>query len=227
MANDKQDQLRELGIQRASATPPDGYLNLSDVAGGRFECEHVSPYTKCAANLDASVFVLLQDWCSEGGLSRLGEEKLALLDRYGRLPNLQANLNLDTLLRNCLNLTVEQTFATNLFPFIKQKGMSTRIPQKLLCKCALEFAVPQIQIVRPKLVIALGEQTYNAMRMAWFGKKRVQLGEAIESPLELGSTMVYAQAHTGYWGQLNRNKVANGQVDADWKRMAEDLNKAA
>ncbi len=32
-----------------------------------------------------------------------------------------------------------------------------------------------------------------------------------------------SQAHTGHWGQINRNRGSVGQVSKDWQKMRTDL----
>jgi restriction system protein len=46
------------------------YKGIGDreYADGSYECDYVSPYTKTAGNVDAEVFVMLQDWSPDEGL---------------------------------------------------------------------------------------------------------------------------------------------------------------
>ncbi len=65
---DKQARLLELATTRMGTRWP-GYKPIADYHGGTYECDFVSPFTKAAGNTDAKVFVLLQDWSSDGSTS--------------------------------------------------------------------------------------------------------------------------------------------------------------
>ena len=65
---DKRARLLELARERQADRWP-GYAAIGDYHEGRYECDFVSPYTRSAANVDAQVMVLLQDWASDASLS--------------------------------------------------------------------------------------------------------------------------------------------------------------
>ena len=91
----------------------------------------------------------------EGANSHLGHD-----------PNLLTNRRLVGWLRAYFGLELEETYGTNLFPFIKPGGMSAPIAPSLLKKAAARFALPQIKIVNPRVVICFGLATYNAIAAA-------------------------------------------------------------
>lgn len=86
----KAEALRRLTRQRQSERWP-GYNTIGDYHDGVYECDHVSPYTRSAGNLDAEVFILLQGWVSHDFLAGPVDEKLI---RFGRKPSLPTNRNL-------------------------------------------------------------------------------------------------------------------------------------
>lgn len=187
-----------------------GYKNLPAL----YECDFVSPYTKSAGNTSAKIFVMLQDWASEDALSGKPDPQTLAL---GYTPQLATNKNLQALLRTHFGVSISQIYATNLFPFIKPGGMSSRIHNLALRRAAKEFALPQIDIVGPRLVIALGLTCFNTIRDA-IGKQRVYpLSAASEEPVDHLVSRIWCQAHTG-WGARHRGSGA--AVNRDWKRMA-------
>lgn len=212
----KQEQLAKLVEGRRQ--PFKQYKRLADYPG--FECDFVSPYSKGAHNLDADVMILLQDWSSHDALKRSkGPSEL------GRDPNLPTNKNLDKLLQQSFGMRLAETYATNLFPYIKLGGLSARIPFKDLVYAAETFALPQIRIVAPKLVICFGKNTFNALRVAEQHARCRDMADAIESPfdIDLGAgrkTAVWAQAHPGVLGQNNRNRLHPGRTLQDWESMS-------
>ena len=219
---DKQRKLHELALKRKAARWL-GYHQLGDFHNGAYECEYVSPYTKSAGNYDAEVFILLQDWASADGLMDSFDDESA---RLGYSPGLPTNRNLIDLLNRFFGLTLADTYGTNLFPFIKPGGMSASIPLRDLTKAAQEFALPQISIVKPRLVVCLGLQTFCAMQRATDRRPSANLAEAITNPFVFESATIWCQAHTGGMGKANRNRGGVDRVSADWAAMSRSMNGA-
>ncbi|MEQ8992758.1 MAG: hypothetical protein RLO46_13140 [Pseudomonadales bacterium] len=212
----KADALRHLVRQRQSDRWP-GYNTIADYHDGVYECDYVSPYTRSAGNLHAEVFILLQDWVSHDFLVGPVDEDLI---RYGRKPSLPTNRNLDRLLDTHLGLKIGQTYATNLFPFIKPGGLTATIPVKDLVLAAEKYALPQIDIVRPRAVIALGLDVYHALARALGQRPASKLDLAIQTPMPHGRAQIWCQAHTGGLGQANRSRGGVDRVHADWAQLA-------
>ena len=219
---DKLTQLIKLGHKRQQERLP-GFFSIADYQDGAYECQWVSPYTKAAGNLNADVMVILQDWSSDEFLAR--GLKQMLID-YGIDHNLPTSRNLDSLLKKHLGISLAETFGTNLFPFIKPGNMSAQIPIKQLIRAAKCYALPQIIIIQPLLVICLGLSVYNAIARALNAPAAKNLSRAIEQPLHTHSamttaTLIYAQAHTGALGKMSRNRGGVDRVTKDWAAMAE------
>lgn len=179
---DKRAELLKLVEKRRRRDILPGYGRLVDYGNGAFDvnCDYVSPYSKRAHNYNADVMIMLQDWSSDDALQRSsGPSEL------GRDPKLPTNKTLDRLLSDTLGLRLEDTYATNLFPFIKSGGLSTRIPFADLVLAAKEFALLQIGIVAPKLVVCLGKNTFNAIRVAAGLTRCRNMAYAIGSPFEI------------------------------------------
>ena len=211
----KQTQLLALARKRKRARWP-GFGRVADYHGGVYDCNHVSPYTKSAANLDSKVFVLLQDWSSHAWLSRpLNPE----VQRLGYAPGLPTNRNLAALLKSHFRLSLADVYATNLFPFIKCGGLSGGISDEVLVRAAREYALPQIRIVQPALVICLGLATANAVRESCGQSRAENVAAAVSSPFEHAGVLYWAQAHPGHFGQISRNKSRPAQVRTDWQQM--------
>lgn len=188
--NAKADALRELALRRRN-TRWAGYNGIGDYHEGAHECDFVSPYSKTAHNFDASIFVLLQYWSSHNRLSGpINEESR----KTGRSPSLPTKKNLVRLLSDHFNTA--------------------------LVRAACEFAIPQIEIVNPSLVICLGISTFNALRHARDLAPLSNIENAPREPFKIGAkTVVWCQAHTGAPGQNNRNRGGVNRVADDWKRM--------
>jgi len=202
----------------------EGYKCIGDYHDGVYECDFVSPYTKSAGNVDADIMVLLQDWWSDAGMSGTIDEDSVKLG-YGR--SNRTDRNLIKLLDTTFGLTFRDIYATNLFPFIKLGAMNASIRQSDLIRAAREFALPQIRVVNPRLVICLGLVTFNAVRQARDLDPCRNIDGGIQSPFSIDRTRVWCQAHTGQQGQNMRNRGGVIRVPDDWRRMKLDMTTAA
>ena len=214
---DKNAQLRELGRIRQQTHWP-GYSGIGDYHNGAYECDWVSPYTRTAGNVDAAVMVLLQDWASHEWCGGAFDPETAKL---GYTPSEPTSRNLVRLLHDTFGLSLEEAYGTNLFPFVKSGGMSASIPMPDLVKAATDFALPQIAIVRPRLVICLGLVTFTAARLACGHSAPLNMATAIESPFQYEESLICCQSHTGHFGRINRNRGGIDRVSQDWVRMKE------
>ena len=219
----KAKRLRELAKKR-QRDRWDGFNCIGDYHAGAYECAHVSPYTISAKNYDADLFLLLQDWSSHSFLSKPVNRDV---QRLGHAPTLPTNCNLLALLRAHFDRELSSVYATNLFPFVKPAGLSAEIPRALLVKAAEEYALPQVAIVRPKIVVCLGLATFNALRSACglLGCESVAI--AVGSEFTWKGAQVWAQAHPGYFGQIGRNTGGVDRVRSDWQRMKAALDARA
>ncbi|MGF1688776.1 hypothetical protein L4C36_19170 [Photobacterium japonica] len=221
---DKRTRLAALTQRRRESTPDEAYA-IGDFYFGAYETEWVSPYTKSASNLHATVMVLLQDWASNDYLAQVFRPALASLGLDPKLPTSQ---HLNMLLRRHLGLALNDTYATNVYPFIKKGSLSAAMTWRGILEGARRYALPQIQIIAPKIVICLGLNVFNAISVANGGVRYKRLEAAITTPfclaLENGHCCyVFAQAHTGFHGQTSRNRITRQQVDLDWASMITHL----
>lgn len=212
----KQKDLYILAKLRQSKTYK-GYKSISDYANGLYECDYVSPYSKSAHNVDAEVFVILQDWSSDENMSGEVCKETNLL---GYTPSRGSNKNLIKLLKENLNLELKDTYATNLFPYIKMGKMSAKIKSTDMSKAAKEFTLPMIDIIKPKIAIALGMETFNALRKSCDLKPAKNMTEAVEFTFTFSDTTIFFQAHPSQQSQNTRTKVL---IAKDWCRMLDFL----
>jgi restriction system protein len=123
----------------------------------------VSPWTLSACNVDSDLMIIGQDWASEDVLLKDPDPKIR---QFGHDPSLATNRNLKRLLQEAFGRRFEDTFATNAFVFAKPGGMNSRLPVADLVLSATRFALKEVEIVRPRMVICLGIGTFNAIRAA-------------------------------------------------------------
>lgn len=216
---DKNEALCQLAKKRQHARW-NGYNNIGDYHDGAYDCDFVSPYTKSACNLDAEVMIILQDWRSH---EKFSDEIDINARDLGHTPSLSTNKKLKCLLFEHFGLQLHQTYATNLFPFIKMGSMSSNIPQVDLVRAAKEYALPQIEIVQPSVVICLGIKTFNAIRSVCGLRRTKNLTAGIAAPFTYDASQIWCQAHTSVLGQNNRNRGGVNRVQKDWDQMTEAI----
>ena len=209
----KLERLLALGQKRKEARF-EGYRCLGDVLGGAYECDFVSPFTKAAGNVDSKIFVLLQDWATEANLGSTVDEATR---RLGYTPGEPTTMRLRELLGIHFQQGLQDVYATNLFPFLRVR----QVHFADLVRAANAFVLPQIQIVQPRLVICLGLDTFNALRVACGLKRSKNLTIAAASSFTIDTVQIWSQAHPGYFGRMTRNKNKETQVEDDWNAMAE------
>lgn len=216
----KRASLLALARKRQTSCPAD-FKGIGDYHGGIYECDYVSPYTKSVGNVDAAIMVVLQDWSSDERMKGPVNEEVV---RLGHTPSLPTNVNLARLMKRAFRVELVTIYATNLFPFIKRGALNASIPRRELVRAATEFTIPEIRIVRPKLVICLGVSCFNAIRSAVQLPRCAKLETALVASFELGGARVWCQAHTGGLGTANRNRGGVDRVFQDWKEMASSVD---
>ena len=105
--------------------------------------------------------------------------------------------------------------------------MGTRIPTAYLTAAAIQFAIPQIEIVKPRLVICLGIDTFNALRRALKLPTVKNTMVGLTSQFSFAGAEVWLQAHTGALGKINRNRGGVDRVTGDWTKMAKQFRDSA
>jgi len=224
MMNDKERRLKVLAQKRRSEVPP-GYRCVNSFSNGKYDSDFVVPWTKSACNADADLMIIAQDWASKNKLERAFNQEMADL---GYDPRLETNKILFEYLKKYMNLEFGETYATNVFPFIKSGGMSAKIPRRVLIKAAADYALPQIAIVSPRMVVCLGIGTFDAIFAALAEKngqgktRRLSWGdyERAHSVTKHDQTEIYGVTHHGNHGKIKRKN----KIDAEWKKLARRLD---
>jgi restriction system protein len=207
--------LKLLADERKAEPATDRYENIGAYCKGAHDGhDFVSPVTKSACNVDARIFIMLQDWTStqdmEAPFDFASEEH-----RLGYKPNSKTFVILKRRLSDHFpGTTLADTYATNLFPFIKRGKPNASISSGALLGAAKKYALPQINIVQPIPVIAVGINTFWALAKT-LGQKRPAccLKDAIDHPVQCDGYQIRCQAHTA---SVRKTQRAN----AEWANMA-------
>ena len=170
--------------------------------------EHlVSPWSVASCNLDSDFMIVGQDWLSEDKLSTVNEEIL----NVGRDESLDTNKNLKKYL-NGLNLDIEDVFSTNLFPFVKPGNMSSSIPVADFDYAFENYLKPQIKIIRPKVIVALGASVFKQFFRASGDKSYRSFSEMIKiGHVDFLNSRVFPVYHPGKMGTNNAGSFEEAQ----------------
>jgi len=167
-----------------------------------------------AKNFNSELFIIAQDWASEDYLNRLRNKstsKILEVLKKGRDENLATNKNLDSILSK-FDIRFSETYATNLFPFIKPEGMSSKIPWNDFKLAGKKFLLPQIDIIEPKLIVCLGQNVYNFF-LELNGLKPSKFSKDILDLTYYRNIPIKAVYHTGSLGSKN----AKGKSLSYWE----------
>ncbi len=149
-------------------------------------------------------------------------------------PSNRTNLNLVTLLGSIgfpvtmpgERLGRGEAFFTNAILCLKQGGMQAPVRDEWFRNCGERCLRSQIELVRPKVVVGLGERAFNAV-LAAFGLPKERLRDAILSRgtcLPSGA-MAVAVYHCGA-RVINGARNLNRQRQ-DWQRVSASLGAPA
>lgn len=216
----KLKQIRLLSEQRrddsiAQINP--SYRQVGDFYDGVLDQSgYISPWTKSASNVNSPIMIVAQDWISSGALEKGLNQNLVTL---GYDPDLPTNKNLASLLKFHFGMVFQETYATNLFVFVKPGSMSANIPIKLLEYSSEKYTLPEIEIVDPKMVICLGSKTYQVISSSCKKKSTWLPFESKINAFWFKNICVVGVPHAGALGTANAGGKA--AVDAIWSEVVE------
>jgi restriction system protein len=191
----KREALLQLAKKR-KADRRDGYKCLSDIHDGYYECDFVSPWTTSAHNVNADLMILGKDWASTKILEE--QDRDPERRRTGQDENSKTNTNLRYYLGNYCRLEFSDTYATNVFPFIKCGSKAGRIRTPDMRYAADTYALPQIKIVSPLMAICLGPSVFRAVRRAALAEGGQEASEPVPHIVYRG-VKIHEAPHPSVW----------------------------
>jgi len=139
----------------------EGLVNPSVCAGGLFDSSDIGVWSSWQGDLNAFAIVVGQDWGNEAGFKRQSG-----LDKPSPTNTLLKDLLESAGLQISLPSGVphrDELFFTNAILCLKPDRDQKSPQSQWLANCSAHFLKPQIELVRPALVICLGECAYNAV----------------------------------------------------------------
>lgn len=208
-----------------------GFINQSQVAPIELDMgDHLEPWSKWQGKIPADILVVGQDWGSE--------------DYY--LKNNGKDDDVNPTCKNLISLFEEigikigtpgepkrdvNIHFTNIIPFLRtgkmQGSAEVKINNGVIKKCANEFLEPLIDIVKPKIIIALGAWPFlgvvSALKVDYDKKKKYR--ELVNaSPFYSGdSILIFPMFHCGTLS-INMNQPLAGQKK-DWSKIKQHIDR--
>lgn len=196
-----------------------GLTNPADVGGGRFDSGHIGAWSLWQGNLDASLMVVGQDWGDTTYFVRHGGHEgprnptnLALIELVGTagisIGNPGSVVGRDI------------AFFTNAILCLKgsDSGLQGKVQPSWFDNCS-QFLRRQIEIVRPAVVVGLGERAYRTILRSFemtCGPFRSEVEAPSGRVLPTGSR-AFAVYHCGARIQNTHRPMAAQRED--WKRL--------
>ena len=194
-------------------------LNPSEIEGGRYDDDHVELWARWMGNLNATILLVGKDFGGSEFFLRFGGQ----CD-----PNSVTNKNLIKLFA-CIGIdigspkkpnTEAPVFFTNAIVGIinsHSKGKN-RISSKSIMESAVEFLRSLIDIIGPKIIIAMGKEAYECVSITCGLPRFRSMAQSLNiSPLRAGdSRLLFPVFHCGGLGVANRSLTKQQE---DWKRI--------
>jgi uracil-DNA glycosylase family 4 len=249
----KQESYRRLIEARkgCSLCTLNGFKNQSQT---KFDFDEIGNWTSWSNNLDADIMIVGQDYADEYTFNRDSgkiETKVLTNDSLAKEYTTVTNYYLRELTKSIgydIGIPTEnikaKVFLTNSVLCIKsdptkERVMSKSIPQSVYKNCGSSFLKPTIDIVQPKVIIALGSTATNAIIRA-FSDKIEGSDELLRSnfttifkngalKIKDSNMVVVPVYHTGILGQNNRKKIDSSDknrfelMKEDWAKIKELL----
>jgi len=198
--------------------------------------KHINLWSYWQGSLDARIMVVGQDWgCPEESavLNNIIAINEGTESEYHIDPDSLTDKNL-TMLLDSIGISAVtrnlELFFTNYALGYRNKGLTGGFRSSWLRECD-PFFKRLVEIIEPEIIICLGRSVFVSVTRALGKRVKVRrYNDFIESesnPVSCDGILVFAEAHCGYFGTVNRARGSdrNGmelQLE-DWKRIKQAL----
>lgn len=196
-----------------------GLENPALCCGGRYDSDHIGPWSRWQANLDAKVMVIGQEW---GGVARF-------VRNQGRTQSTNpTNAAIIELLRS-IGIAIGTpeaedghagaVFFTNTALCLKQGSLQAAVEAEWFRNCGERFLKPLVELVQPEAIVCLGERAYRALEWLYDlphtpFRMAVEAAEGLTIP---GGPRVYGVYHCGR--RIQNTHRPFDQQKRDWGRI--------
>lgn len=222
IATTKQERYAALVRDRKRCRRCQGLRNPADADLVEFDSEEIGPWSRLHGDLNADLMIIGQDWgdvryyTANRGLDDFRNPTMRTLER------ILAGIGLDVSFAEYSSEN-RRVFLTNAVLCLKEGGLQSQVKREWFDNCGTYFLRGQIDLIAPKVAVALGQRAYEASLRA-FGLKFGRFRDAVED--ESGTalpngTQLLAVYHCGQ-RILNTHRPFE-QQQRDWQRVAKAL----
>lgn len=222
MSSPRQTTYASLVSARKECARCDGLTNPSRCADGLYDSEEIGPWTRWQGNLDADLMVVGQDWGDVGYFESHRGLDEAKNPTNRRLRELLARAGIEVA-EVGTGAGRGTVFLTNAVLCLKSGGLGGPVKPAWFAECGRRFLRPQIDLVRPRGVVTLGERAYRGICHA-FEMRPGSFRAAVESGGEaevLPGVRLFPVYHCSP-RVLAATRTWDKQL-ADWRRIGEAL----
>jgi uracil-DNA glycosylase len=226
MSTNKSERYRALVERRKACRLCEtcGLQNPGSPELNEWDSEHIGPWSRWLGDLGAKVVVVGQDW---GDVAGFRDEKG--LDSSTNPTNRRVRNFLDLV---GLPVPDAQLGSSNSGVFLtnaalclrKRAGLQGPVTAKWFENCGPAFLKPLLELVRPKVVVTLGERAYTAVLSSYHIPRQRKFRSAVEGPpiqLDDGCRLVPVyHCGTRIW---NTHRKEPEQM-RDWERVKQVLS---
>jgi DNA polymerase len=196
-------------------------VNAANLRDGEFDSDHIGPWTRWLGDLRARVLVVGQDWGAQRTLANQNGRDVATGYTNRMLRALLASVGIQVP-DVCVTSVPYGVFLTNAVLCFKDGGDQAPVRGEWFDTCGSRFLRPQIDLIRPRVVVGLGERAYRTILSAYGRRAPATWRTAVDGPgvpLD-GGPIAFAVYHCSKRGQMYRNRDAQLK---DWQRIAAAL----
>lgn len=194
--------------------------NPASIEDGKWDSDQIGPWSLWQANLNAEIVVVGQDWGDISYFTKYrGRDQPSGNPTNENLQKLLMKIGIE--IRKPRDQQDHVVFFTNLILCLKTGGLQGRVEDYWFNNCSRTFFIPLIEIIRPKVIIALGKKVSESILQLYgisYSKSAAFHKMLAQSPYRLtNSTSFFPLYHCGAGG-VNRNRSMTEQ-DQDWSKV--------
>jgi DNA polymerase len=157
-----------------------GLINPARCANGAYDSDEIGPWTRWQGALDAQLMLVGQDWGDVAYFeTHQGvDEARNPTNRSLRLLFGEAGFDIEDVGAVSGRGSI---FLTNAVLCLKTGGLGAPVRSAWFNECGRRFLRPQVELVRPRALVALGERAYRSVCYA-FGRRPGSFRTAVEAP---------------------------------------------
>jgi DNA polymerase len=204
-----------------------GLINPADCDGGIHDSEQIGPWTLWQGNLRADLLVVGQDWGDTRYFTKNVGRDSSRNPTNATLVKLVRSIGIEIAAPTPRDSGGGTVFFTNAVLCLKGGGLQAKVKPEWFANCGLRFLQPTIDLIAPKVVVALGERAFKAIA-AIYRLPRINFREAVDR--SDGFTLsdgirCFPMYHCGA-RILNTHRPMPQQL-RDWERVGRALHNTA